>query len=707
MKTLERLLQDPLLEALGWALIHSLWQGLIVVVLVASLLKFVGHTHPKARYTICLGAMGVLLFATAATFVIHNAVPSELIPRTALVEKSDLAIADAYFDEGHLWRQEQRINPEHNRGWLPGVAALLWLVGVAVYYLRFLIGISRVNQLRTRGVQAAGSSLESMTLELAERAGVSSAVRVLLSNCVDVPVTVGWLKPCILVPASIATGFSTHDLEALIAHEMMHVRRRDYLVNIIQQLIEVALFFNPAVWWLSRHIRFERECCCDLGAAQLIGDTKQYATALARMEEQRAALQPLLSATGSYLPKRLRRLLGTPEQTAPPTNPIVLAFLGVMLATIVLLTSTALVADERIIPRSALFQPNTRTAVKVSPSGEWISFRGAWKGASNFWIAPRTDPQSARPLTSLTGRGIRWAFWSQKKDTALFTYDSRGEENWKLNSVNARTGEVKTLIDVPGAQASVQRMSVERPNEIVVALNDRDPHYHDLYMLDLETGQRELIFKRTGRFRSFVFDDDLRLRFAAAELPSGDFRYFQRTATADWVPFMDIDKDDAQTTWLSAFDKTGRVVYMIDSRGRDKAAIASIHLDTGEYKVLFEHPNADTLAIFRHPIKKHFIGTAVHDKKWKWYAVDPDFAEDVEYLDRVSEGTLGIHTKSDDNRWWTVSYVHGNKPQQWYLYDRSARRASFLFSRQSSFTRWQFTGAHNDGQLVCGMNVVS
>lgn len=682
----ETLIQHPILDALAWTLIHSLWQAAAVAIVIGLLLRLFESASPGLRYNIAVVGLSLIPTIAVATFIyMIQPAEVELIPRTVFAEASDLTEAEAFFTLGHL----QSPNPEEVANEVVSekfriTMVLLWLSGTLFFALRLAAGFMEVYRMIRTSVSAPDAALQEMFDSLVSRANYSRNIKLIVSSLIDVPTTVGWIRPCILIPASIISGFPSNAIEAFIAHELMHVRRYDYLINLLQHVAEALFFYHPATWWLSQKIRDEREYCCDDQAIRLLGGKLDYVIALAGLAEQRhhSGLAP--AASGASLLFRIQRMLGT--RTAPQSvngsGPAGLMTAAILIGVFTLIAPMALEADERIIPRSALFQPNTRTAVKISPDGDWISFRGAWQGTSNIWVAPRENIGAARPLTSFKGRGIRSAFWSYSKDLILFLNDRQGEENWKLNTANARTGEIRTLIDITGVQARVERTSSDVPDEIVISMNDRDPRYHDLYRLNLLTGERKLLIRKDKRFKHFVIDDWFNIRFAMTDGPDGNYRYLLKDEAGEWQHFMDIDVDDYATTRIGGFDKTGRIIYLSDSRNRDTAAITSLNLDTGEYKVLLEHPRADAMRVFRHPTLKHFIGTAFHDKKWKWHAVDKEFAGDVEFLDTVNEGSLGIHTKSLDNLWWIVSYVSGHRTQKWYLYNREKRQVHFLFSRQ-------------------------
>src|SRR5204863_17364 len=150
---------------------------------------------------------------------------------------------------------------------------------------------------------------------LAHRLRISRPVRLVRSALVEVPTAVGWLRPMILLPASTLTGLTTGQIEAILAHEMAHIRRHDYLVNLLQCIVEMLLFYHPAVWWVSRRIREERELCCDDLAVRISGDPVSYARALCALETLRGESMTLaLAATSGSLRARIARLLGLPAR---------------------------------------------------------------------------------------------------------------------------------------------------------------------------------------------------------------------------------------------------------------------------------------------------------------------------------------------------------------------------------------------------------
>jgi TonB family protein len=214
-----------------------------------------------------------------------------------------------------------------------------WCAGVFCFLARLSFGLFAAHRLRAGGT-AVAADLQRFFDDLCERTGITRAVRLLNSAHVEVPTVVGWLRPAVLLPASCLTGLAPGQIEAILCHELAHIRRHDYLVSVLQSVVETLLFYHPAVWWVSKQIRRERECCCDEFAVSAGGDVLAYVRALSFLEEHRAVLPQLaLGANGGVLKMRIQRLLGRPESSA--TSQIA------SIAVLILITLSALTFTAR------------------------------------------------------------------------------------------------------------------------------------------------------------------------------------------------------------------------------------------------------------------------------------------------------------------------------------------------------------------------
>ncbi|HEX5043953.1 MAG TPA: M56 family metallopeptidase [Candidatus Polarisedimenticolaceae bacterium] len=293
---------NPVTQAVGAALLHLVWQATAIAVVLAIVLARMARGSAQARYVASGAALALVLAAFVGTALrAYDPVP---VPGSGLLVTANEVVVEAAAsvpDRLEVWSARlQRA--------LPAVVAL-WLAGVGLLAARLLVSWSRVRRLARRGV-APRPQWEAAAARLVEALGMRRAVRLLESSAVDVPGVIGALRPVILLPASALTGLSPAEIEMLLAHELAHVRRHDYLLNLLQSVVETLFFFHPAVWWISRRVRDEREHCCDDLAVAVCGNPVQYARALTRLEELRSAPRLVAAAAGGSLLGRVRRLAG-------------------------------------------------------------------------------------------------------------------------------------------------------------------------------------------------------------------------------------------------------------------------------------------------------------------------------------------------------------------------------------------------------------
>jgi len=287
----EAVLSQFWVQKLGWTLLHFLWQGTVIALAYAVVRRLVGRSlSAQGRYALACVALAAMAIAPFATFL--------TIPRG-----SEGLPAIPWNISASAW---QRL--------LPGFVAV-WLAGVVAFSIRLFGGWRFTAQLRSASL-AAPAEWQRTLEQIALKVKTSAPVRLLISPLVDVPTVIGWLRPVILVPIGALTGLPADQITALLAHELAHIRRHDYLANILQSVAEALLFYHPAVWWVSGQIRAERELCCDDLAVAVCGDVLTYAMALAQLEAiQPPRLQAVLAANGGSLVNRVRRLMDPAQLT--------------------------------------------------------------------------------------------------------------------------------------------------------------------------------------------------------------------------------------------------------------------------------------------------------------------------------------------------------------------------------------------------------
>ena len=318
-------------DLLGWTLLHVVWQGALLAALLAGALYLLRHHTPRVRYAVsCAALVGLLALPVGTSLFLSGAEPTPTAdPAVSALMNTDRAAIPSPA-ESVAATPASPSWPDQATAWLQPVLPWLvwgWGIGVILFALRFAGGAWRVRRLRTRSTRAP-SEWRGRLQALADRMDLRQSVALRQSERVEGPVVAGWWRPVVLVPTGLLSGLPPAQVEALLLHELAHVRRHDILVGRLQAVVETLLFFHPATWWISRQVRQTREACCDDCAVRAGTDRTVYARALAAMAERAvagstAAWAPAAS-DGSLL-TRIRRLLSPPEESSPHTQRLSMA----------------------------------------------------------------------------------------------------------------------------------------------------------------------------------------------------------------------------------------------------------------------------------------------------------------------------------------------------------------------------------------------
>jgi bla regulator protein blaR1 len=324
MNLVQNLWSDQLTQALGWTILHSLWQGAMVAVLLAISLIIMRRNSSNARYVVAISSLGTLLLVSIVTFLSYYqaqpVVPAKQAGLPLVWELGKAVLQDAPQVKADNWQDYFSVFAYYFDEHLPLIVSA-WLLGIAILMLRFLGGIAYLQRLKHYKTQAAAAFWQGTTNYLARQMKLKKTVLLLESAVAKVPMVIGWLKPVILLPIGTLNGLTARQVEIILAHELAHVYRHDYLINIGQSLVEIALFFNPFVWWISASIREERENCCDDLAIRVTNEDQfAFAQTLVSLEEMRwqaIGLVPAFLGDKGSLLNRIKRLAqkNTPNST--------------------------------------------------------------------------------------------------------------------------------------------------------------------------------------------------------------------------------------------------------------------------------------------------------------------------------------------------------------------------------------------------------
>ena len=338
-------------------------------------------------------------------------------------------------------------------------------------------------------------------------------------------------------------------------------------------------------------------------------------------------------------------------------------------------------SDVNLIARKILFSDPDRASPRLSHKGKYISYLAPHEGVLNIWVARLEERDKAQPVTFDKKRGIQTYAWTWDEKHIVYVQDCDGNENWVVYALNIETSAVRALTPDTGVFAMINAMSEKFPKEFLVYLNERRPDFHDVYRINIETGERTLFLQNDG-FATIVVDDNFDLRFASKMLPDGGVCVYERQ-DREWVDFMTIGADDINTTSLGEFNKAGQKLFMIDSRGHDTAGLYQYDLQTHIQTLIWRDPRADIGELMLHPITRELQAVGVTYDRKQWIFFDQAVQDDITYLKTIDDADIEIVSRTHDDHLWLVVFVRDDAPLQYYLFDRSSRHAQYLFCNRT------------------------
>jgi dipeptidyl aminopeptidase/acylaminoacyl peptidase len=370
--------------------------------------------------------------------------------------------------------------------------------------------------------------------------------------------------------------------------------------------------------------------------------------------------------------------------------------------TLAILAHPAFAADASLLAREKLFGNPSRIAALVSPDGQWASWLAPHANVMNIWIAPLADPQQARLLTRDTARSPGIATWAHDGRHLLYLQDRNGDGNTHLYAVDRDSGVVRDLTPIAGARAAIVGLSPRQPDHVLISMNRDDPKLADLYRLDLRDGTLTLVLKNPG-YLSFLPDGMLVPRFAVRREISNGLSLIR---LSDNSVFLTIPAEDVRTTSLLSLDSSGKSMFLLDSRGRDKVALTKIDLATGRETVLASDPRADIERVTLDPRSREPIFYDVTFTETEHRVLAPQFQADIDLLNREAKGTWRVDNQSSDGNVWKVTILSPTNLGA-YVYDRPQKRLTKLYDTRPDLVDAGLVGmqslvikSRNDQDLV-------
>ena len=346
-----------------------------------------------------------------------------------------------------------------------------------------------------------------------------------------------------------------------------------------------------------------------------------------------------------------------------------------------------------LIPRSVLFGNPERISPRISPDGTRLAWIAPRDGVLNVWVAPigadGADWAAAQAVTEDTDRGVRVFVWGRDGRHVLYLQDVGGDENWRLYDVDLVSMARRDLTPFEGIHANIIATSKRRPTEVLVGINADNPQLHDVYRLDLATGDLVKEIANPG-YAAWVADEDLVVRCALEPLPDGAFDVLVRDADpGDWRKLLTIPAEDATSSDVVSFSGDGRSLLMISAAGSNTGRLTRVDLSTGDAEVLAEDPSADVAGALLHPDTRDPQIVAILKDRMTYVVLDPSVQDDLKAIQALHPGDPVFAGRDDSDGTWLVGFTNDTGPVPYFMYDRASRTGRFLFEHQPALSGYE------------------
>ena len=386
---------------------------------------------------------------------------------------------------------------------------------------------------------------------------------------------------------------------------------------------------------------------------------------------------------------------------------VISVLLVVVLATALGLTSCGS-REPRLIPRAVLFGNPEKAGPKISPNGEMLAYIAPVDGVLNIWVRT-VGHEDDRVVTDDESRGIFKYFWHQDSRHILFLQDADGDENWNLYSADIETGETMPLTPYGGVQVRVVDYSKRHPDTIVIQMNKQDARLHDVYRLDLTTGEETMVARNPGNVLGWVTDYDMNVRGALAMTADGGFDMLVREGeSSSWGRILTWGSEDNLASGPVGFSKDGGSLYLIDSRDANAGRLVKYDLSTGEIWVIAEDPEYDVSDVMINPDTYEVEAVSFSRARTEWIVVDQSLQDDFDAIAELDEGDFSIRNRDSDDTTWLLGFVKDDGPVAYYSYDRETKERTFLFDHRPELNDYTlssmepFTYEARDGLVIHG-----
>ena len=359
-----------------------------------------------------------------------------------------------------------------------------------------------------------------------------------------------------------------------------------------------------------------------------------------------------------------------------------------------------------LIPRDVLFGNPERAAPSISPDGTRLGFVAPVDGVLNVWVGPLDDPSAAEPVTFDRGHGVSVYRFAHDDRTLLYLRDTDGDENWRLYTLDLATGESTLRTPADGVTAALMGHNRWHPTTVLVGLNADNPQLHDVYSLDLASGELVKVEKNPG-FAGWLTDSDHKIRGGAAMTPDGGVSIMLRDESGEYASWLDVAPEDIATTNVLGYTRDGSAMLMTSSVGANTARLVRLDLATGEETLLAADETYDVSGMVSDPETLEPLSVVFAKERDEWVHLDPAFGAEVDALRARLTGDVGI-SRDRANRTWLVTEAPSDGPVRFHRYDRDTRELTFLFAHKPALEGYDlapmepFSFTARDGLTVHG-----
>jgi dipeptidyl aminopeptidase/acylaminoacyl peptidase len=345
-------------------------------------------------------------------------------------------------------------------------------------------------------------------------------------------------------------------------------------------------------------------------------------------------------------------------------------------------------ATTQLIPRNVLFGNPEKTSPQVSPDGTRMAYLAPINNVLNVWVGT-IGSDNYQPVTKDEDRGVRFYFWAQDNKHIMYIQDVGGNENWRLYATSLETRETRDLTPFENVQVQIIDRDKHFPNELLIGMNKENPQVHDVYHLDLTTGELTLVAKNPGNIMNWVTDAHFKVRGAVTALPDGGTELLVRdNEHSEWRKLVTWGADDSLTSGPIDFTLDGQSISLQDSRNANAGRLVKLNIATGDITVIAEDPRYDVGNVIVHPDTHEVQAVAFNKDRNEWVVLDESIKMDFDNIGRIHRGDFFIISRDNADTTWVVAFTVDKGPVPFYAYDRKSQKVTFLFDNQPELNKY-------------------